>query len=314
MHRSGGGGGDLENLRARQADLSARQSRQSAPAGLAMRLVCESGKVASLLQWRTDERAALSEGERSRLSRDLSGVVLAAIGLADRCGIDLGDAALRRLRRQCPAVQSPAARKASAASAPPAALDRNSTAPTDSQLSLSAYLPPARPAATLPSPELSPRVPDHADSNSSLASHSTVWSAQPSPPLSPLSPRTVQTDFFPMLEALESTAFTSEEFDELNLTFCIPSISVRGLPGVLHHHSDEKFIDLKPRGRFIPVRLSDRQQLVSLAREARRRLLQGQPATAQHDHNGALEGRSQTEPAPQGLVPRCSSGVSHHSV
>eukprot|EP01062_Namystynia_karyoxenos_P068810 TRINITY_DN6389_c0_g1_i1.p1 TRINITY_DN6389_c0_g1~~TRINITY_DN6389_c0_g1_i1.p1 ORF type:complete len:594 (+),score=114.02 TRINITY_DN6389_c0_g1_i1:117-1898(+) len=115
----------------------------------------------------------------------------------------------------------------------------------------------------------------HAESNSSLATHSTVWSNQPSPPLSPLSPGSLKTNFFPMVEALQKTDFTEKEFMDLRLTWCIPIGAVEDLPGTRHYPPGQRFIDLKPNGRHTPVLLSARAEFVRLALDAQKRLRDG---------------------------------------
>eukprot|EP00756_Hemistasia_phaeocysticola_P010745 Hpha_TRINITY_DN15042_c3_g11::TRINITY_DN15042_c3_g11_i1::g.125759::m.125759 len=78
----------------------------------------------------------------------------------------------------------------------------------------------------------------------------------PTQELAPLSPRTLKEDFFPMVEALQGQVFAPEEFDALDLTFCVPE-------------PDGRITDLIPNGRHVKVTLSTRDEFVKLAMEWR---------------------------------------------
>eukprot|EP01062_Namystynia_karyoxenos_P079390 TRINITY_DN8362_c0_g1_i2.p1 TRINITY_DN8362_c0_g1~~TRINITY_DN8362_c0_g1_i2.p1 ORF type:complete len:732 (+),score=224.18 TRINITY_DN8362_c0_g1_i2:87-2198(+) len=77
--------------------------------------------------------------------------------------------------------------------------------------------------------------------------------------VSPLSPRTMRSDFFPMIEALATSTFTEEEFAALNLTWCVVG-------------SDGAIVDLIPNGRRVPVTLSQQRDFVRRALELRDQL------------------------------------------
>eukprot|EP01064_Diplonema_japonicum_P029556 TRINITY_DN4815_c0_g1_i3.p1 TRINITY_DN4815_c0_g1~~TRINITY_DN4815_c0_g1_i3.p1 ORF type:complete len:565 (+),score=160.64 TRINITY_DN4815_c0_g1_i3:74-1768(+) len=91
----------------------------------------------------------------------------------------------------------------------------------------------------------------NADSGSSNATHSTVWSVQPSPPVSPLTPVTLRNEFMPMIEA--AAALSDDEWRDLDLTYCMP------LGG--------KIVELKAGCRDVIVAPEDKFELLTLARE-----------------------------------------------
>lgn len=64
---------------------------------------CQIGVLAELFQWKGDVAPSLSgwsAAERHHVGRELSGVLLYLIRIADVCGVDLGRAALDKLTNQ----------------------------------------------------------------------------------------------------------------------------------------------------------------------------------------------------------------------
>eukprot|EP01062_Namystynia_karyoxenos_P020846 TRINITY_DN1789_c0_g1_i1.p1 TRINITY_DN1789_c0_g1~~TRINITY_DN1789_c0_g1_i1.p1 ORF type:complete len:614 (+),score=150.77 TRINITY_DN1789_c0_g1_i1:78-1844(+) len=88
----------------------------------------------------------------------------------------------------------------------------------------------------------------------------------------PLSPRTLSATFFPMLEALRTSTFTAEEFDALDLTFCVPDAQGR-------------MVDLIPNGRDVRVTLETCAEYVRLATEWRDKQERRGPDTNPHSHS-----------------------------
>ncbi|WP_310964911.1 nucleotide pyrophosphohydrolase [Nocardioides terrisoli] len=71
------------------------------PKSLALALVGEVGELTELLQWLpAGDVVALAEKEplRSRLGEELSDVLLYLVRLADVVGVDLGEAAMRKMQ------------------------------------------------------------------------------------------------------------------------------------------------------------------------------------------------------------------------
>ena len=96
------------------------------------------------------------------------------------------------------------------------------------------------------------RLPADTGSGSSNATHSTVWSVQPSPPVSPLSPNTLKQDFWPMFKM--ATELSDSEFKDLELTYCVPI--------------GDRMVELVPGGKEIVVPLKGRREFEQMAREA----------------------------------------------
>eukprot|EP00244_Chara_vulgaris_P007824 TRINITY_DN2915_c0_g2_i1.p1 TRINITY_DN2915_c0_g2~~TRINITY_DN2915_c0_g2_i1.p1 ORF type:complete len:191 (-),score=27.37 TRINITY_DN2915_c0_g2_i1:332-904(-) len=72
-----------------------------APRNLLLALVGEVGELSEIFQWRGEVPRGVpgwSEKEREHLGEELSDVLLYLVGLADSCDIDLGAAALRKMR------------------------------------------------------------------------------------------------------------------------------------------------------------------------------------------------------------------------
>lgn len=68
------------------------------PKNLAMALVGEAAEVVEHFQWLTPEQsAALTPEQRAAVELELADVLLYLVMLADRLGVDLGDAARRKI-------------------------------------------------------------------------------------------------------------------------------------------------------------------------------------------------------------------------
>ncbi|KAK8661565.1 hypothetical protein V6N13_091164 [Hibiscus sabdariffa] len=70
------------------------------PRNLLLAMVGEVGELSEIFQWRGEVEKGLpnwEESEREHLGEELSDVLLYLIRLSDMCGIDLGDAASRKL-------------------------------------------------------------------------------------------------------------------------------------------------------------------------------------------------------------------------
>lgn len=98
------GAGDLETLRGRlRAFASERQWDQfHTPRNLALALVGEAGELCECLQWCGDAGAAVglpgwAEEKRDALADEMADVLLYLVRLADRCGVDLPEAAARKM-------------------------------------------------------------------------------------------------------------------------------------------------------------------------------------------------------------------------
>ena len=68
-----------------------------APKDLAMSVAIEAGELMEIFQWRDLQAADLTREDRHRIGQELADVVLYAMLLADKTGVDLLDAAGRKL-------------------------------------------------------------------------------------------------------------------------------------------------------------------------------------------------------------------------
>ncbi|CAA7398895.1 unnamed protein product [Spirodela intermedia] len=79
------------------------------PRNLLLAMVGEVGELSEIFQWRGEVARGLSnwdESEKEHLGEELSDVLLYLIRLADVCGIDLGEAATKKIVKN--AVKYPA--------------------------------------------------------------------------------------------------------------------------------------------------------------------------------------------------------------
>lgn len=67
------------------------------PKDLAMSIAIEAGELLEVLQWRDAKAADLTADDRRRLGEELADVLLYSMLLADKAGVDLLEAASRKL-------------------------------------------------------------------------------------------------------------------------------------------------------------------------------------------------------------------------
>ncbi|XP_062184790.1 uncharacterized protein LOC133888529 [Phragmites australis] len=82
------------------------------PRNLLLAMVAEVGELSELFMWKGEVRKGLpgwEEAEKEHLGEELSDVLLYLIRLSDMCGVDLGDAATRKIVKN--AVKYPAPTK-----------------------------------------------------------------------------------------------------------------------------------------------------------------------------------------------------------
>ncbi|KVH94191.1 dCTP pyrophosphatase 1 [Cynara cardunculus var. scolymus] len=75
--------------------------RHHSPRNLLLALVGEVGELSEIFQWKGEVAKGLpdwKEEEKVHLGEELSDVLLYLVRLSDICGIDLGQAALRKIR------------------------------------------------------------------------------------------------------------------------------------------------------------------------------------------------------------------------
>jgi NTP pyrophosphatase (non-canonical NTP hydrolase) len=102
---------DIESLRRRlRAFADARDWDQfHSPKNLAMALIVEAGELVEHFQWLTESASAtLPEEKRAEVALELADVLLYLVMLADKLGVDLADAARRKIdlnERRYPADQ-----------------------------------------------------------------------------------------------------------------------------------------------------------------------------------------------------------------
>ncbi|CAL5015941.1 unnamed protein product [Urochloa decumbens] len=82
------------------------------PRNLLLAMIAEVGELSELFMWKGEVRKGLAdwdEAEKEHLGEELSDVLLYLIRLSDICGVDLGDAATRKIVKN--AVKYPAPSK-----------------------------------------------------------------------------------------------------------------------------------------------------------------------------------------------------------
>ncbi|EFJ46003.1 hypothetical protein VOLCADRAFT_47255, partial [Volvox carteri f. nagariensis] len=96
----------LEELRARLAGFALERDwdQYHTPRNLLLALVGEAGELCELFQWRPEAEAGpglpgFSEKERMAVEEELADVLLYLVRLSDMCGVDLGQAALSKMRK-----------------------------------------------------------------------------------------------------------------------------------------------------------------------------------------------------------------------
>ncbi|XP_042438312.1 dCTP pyrophosphatase 1-like [Zingiber officinale] len=92
----------LESLRKKMADFARERDWEQfhSPRNLLLALVGEVGELSEIFQWKGEVAKGLpdwGEEEKQHLGEELSDVLLYLVRLSDMCGVDLGEAALRKL-------------------------------------------------------------------------------------------------------------------------------------------------------------------------------------------------------------------------
>ncbi|XP_059317160.1 uncharacterized protein LOC132067824 [Lycium ferocissimum] len=95
-------GVSLEELKEKMADFAKERDWDQfhTPRNLLLALVGEVGELSEIFQWKGEVPRGLpnwEEKEKLHLGEELSDVLLYLVRLSDICGIDLGNAALRKL-------------------------------------------------------------------------------------------------------------------------------------------------------------------------------------------------------------------------
>eukprot|EP00889_Picochlorum_renovo_P003731 jgi/Picre1/30761/NNA_006122.t1 len=103
----------LEQLRRSLETFSAEREwdRFHTPRNLLLAMVGEVGELSEIFQWKADDQcspglAGFSGEEKCHLGEELADVLLYLIRLSDRCGVDLGAAAVDKMRKN--AIKYPA--------------------------------------------------------------------------------------------------------------------------------------------------------------------------------------------------------------
>lgn len=94
----------LDELRRRVQRFAEERDweRHHTPRNLVLALVGEVGELAEIFQWRSAAPVGLegwSAAEREHVGEELADVLIYLVRLADRCGVDLGAAALDKLAK-----------------------------------------------------------------------------------------------------------------------------------------------------------------------------------------------------------------------
>ncbi|KAA8527873.1 hypothetical protein F0562_035258 [Nyssa sinensis] len=99
---SEGGGVTLDDLKKKMADFAKERDWDQfhSPRNLLLALVGEVGELSEIFQWKGEVPRGLpdwKEEEKQHLGEELSDVLLYLVRLSDICGVDLGEAALRKM-------------------------------------------------------------------------------------------------------------------------------------------------------------------------------------------------------------------------
>ncbi|XP_030536644.2 dCTP pyrophosphatase 1-like [Rhodamnia argentea] len=99
----GENGVTLEELKKRMAEFASERDWDQfhSPRNLLLALVGEVGELSEIFQWRGEVARGLpgwKAEDRQHLGEELSDVLLYLVRLSDVCGVDLGEAALRKLQ------------------------------------------------------------------------------------------------------------------------------------------------------------------------------------------------------------------------
>ncbi|XP_078167410.1 uncharacterized protein LOC144562124 [Carex rostrata] len=101
----------LKELSRRLQDFAMERDWEQyhSPRNLLLAMVCEVGELSEIFMWRGEVPKGLpnwEEADKEHLGEELSDVLLYLIQLSDMCGIDLGDAATKKIVKN--AVKYPA--------------------------------------------------------------------------------------------------------------------------------------------------------------------------------------------------------------
>lgn len=94
----------LKDLQKKMAEFSRERDWDQfhSPRNLLLALVGEVGELSEIFQWKGEVPKGLpdwDEADKEHLGEELSDVLLYLVRLADICGVDLGDAALRKFNK-----------------------------------------------------------------------------------------------------------------------------------------------------------------------------------------------------------------------
>lgn len=81
------------------------------PRNLLLAMIAEVGELSELFMWKGEVRKGLAdwdEAEKEHLGEELSDVLLYLVRLSDMCGVDLGDAATRKIVKNAVKYPAPA--------------------------------------------------------------------------------------------------------------------------------------------------------------------------------------------------------------
>ncbi|XP_078167308.1 uncharacterized protein LOC144562051 [Carex rostrata] len=92
----------LKELSRRLQDFAMERDWEQyhSPRNLLLAMVCEVGELSEIFMWRGEVPKGLpnwEEADKEHLGEELSDVLLYLIQLSDMCGIDLGDAATKKI-------------------------------------------------------------------------------------------------------------------------------------------------------------------------------------------------------------------------
>lgn len=99
-----GGGVTIEDLQLKMAEFSRERNWDQfhSPRNLLLALVGEVGELSEIFQWKGEVPKGLPDwnaAEKEHLGEELSDVLLYLVRLADICEVDLGEAALRKVKK-----------------------------------------------------------------------------------------------------------------------------------------------------------------------------------------------------------------------
>eukprot|EP01018_Ginkgo_biloba_P029823 Gb_19690 [translate_table: standard] len=104
MKEAGASNVTLKDLQKKMAEFARERDWDQfhSPRNLLLALVGEVGELSEIFQWKGEVPKGLPDwnaGEKEHLGEELSDVLLYLVRLADICGVDLGDAAVRKLKK-----------------------------------------------------------------------------------------------------------------------------------------------------------------------------------------------------------------------